>query len=128
MRVELGFEEVEQGAQSGIRDPRGIAVRDGETWGALWQEHTAGVDPPLPVPEVDFGREMVVAFFLGERPTGGYSVEIVRIILWPDGLVVRVAVTQPESGEIVPQVLTQPFHIVRVKRVELPVLFETLER
>lgn len=127
VRVELSFETVDQGTSSGIRDPRQVVVRDAETWAALWYQHTTGVDPRPPVPGVDFTEEMLVAFFLGEKPTGGYAVEITRILLRSDRVVVRAGLIQPGVDDVVPQVLTQPFHIVRVARTELPVEFETVE-
>jgi len=126
-RLELDFDTVAQGTSSGVRDARQVLVRDGGTWAALWRQHAADVDPQPPLPEADFSREMIVAFFLGERPTAGYSVEIRRITLRPDRLVVRVAVTQPGSDDPVAQVLTQPFHMVKVQRAEVSAEFETLE-
>ncbi|QAA76921.1 MAG: hypothetical protein BIP78_1155 [Candidatus Bipolaricaulis sibiricus] len=127
VRVELSFETVDQGTSSGIRDPRQVVVRDAETWAALWYQHTTGADPRPPVPGVDFTEEIVAAVFLGEKPTGGYAVEITRILLRSDRMVVRAGLSQPGADDVVSQALTHPFHIVRVTRTELPVEFETLE-
>ncbi len=121
--LDLGLERVDQGTSSGIRDARQVVVRDAATWAALWQQHTAGAHPPRPLPEVDFLREMVLAFFLGERPTSGYSAHITDIVLHPDHMLVRVRVGAPPPGTVVLQVLTQPYDIVRVPRSGVPVQF-----
>lgn len=120
----VDLETIDRGTHSGVRDARKLVIRDALTWGALWSEHTFGQVPPPPLPPVDFAREMVIAVFLGEKPTSGYAAEIVEIRLTAEGLLVRVKATIPPSGVPLLQVLTQPFHIVKVPRYDGPVAFE----
>ena len=56
-----------------VDEPRTLHIANPRQWEKLWREHR-GADEPAPA--VDFEREMVVAIFLGERPTGGYAVEV----------------------------------------------------
>jgi hypothetical protein len=49
-----------------INAPELVAVRDVAAWRALWLTHTAGTFPQLPVPDVDFSAQMVLAFFDAE--------------------------------------------------------------
>lgn len=123
----LPFETVDHGVHSGVREERRVVVRDEAAWRALWDEHVAGRVPEPPLPSVDFTREMAVAFFLGEKPTSGYGVEIVEIVLGGERLQVRVEVVSPPPGAPVLQVLTQPFHIVKLARFDLPVDFFLVE-
>lgn len=120
----VAFETIDQGIRSGIRDHRELVIRDYEGWQTLWEEHVVGQlsKSPFP-PPVDFSQEMVIAFFLGEKPTAGYEVEIVEIAQLEGRLVVRVQVKSPPPGVALLQVLTQPFHIVRLFRHDLPVEF-----
>jgi hypothetical protein len=76
---------------------------------------------------VDFAREMVLAFFLGEKPTSGYTATITEVLQLQDKLRVKVAVETPPPGSFLLQVLTQPFHIVRLPRYDLPVEFVEVE-
>jgi hypothetical protein len=123
--IGVPFETVDQGEHSGIREERGVVVRDPKAWAALWQEHTAGRISPPPPPPVDFTRNMVVGYFLGEKSTAGYAVTVREIALHQDPVVVRVQVEvrSPPPGDPVAQVLTQPFHLVQVQRFDLPVEF-----
>jgi len=125
--VLIPFETVDQGVQSGVLAEGGRIVRDPVAWEALWAEHVAGRVPAPPLPPVDFSREMVLAYFLGEKPTSGYAVEIREIAVSEGRVLVHVAVTTPPPGAPVLQVLTQPFHIVRAPRSELPVEFIPVE-
>ncbi len=125
--LSVPFETLDQGVQSGIRHARKLVIRDGETWAALWREHVAERVPQPPLPQVDFTRDMVIAFFLGEKPTAGYAATIKEIRASLDKLLVRVEVTSPPPGSFVAQVLTQPYHIVKLPRSDLPVEFVVVE-
>ena len=76
-----------------------------------------------PPPSVDFSHDMVVALFMGERPTGGYAIEITRIERTDHGLSVHYRTSRPDPSAIQTQALTQPFHLVTVPRVDDPVTF-----
>ena len=139
-----GIAVLGQGESSGITALRFEVVRDAAAWAALWTEHAGAGTPPA----VDFTREMVVGLWLGARPTGGYSVEFLRMVVpytlyvggWcppcPDGFMCPGAPcfggtpvsgflmdareTVPGPGCAVSQGATYPFVLVKVPRVEGP--------
>jgi hypothetical protein len=111
---------IARGPMSAITDARQVVVRSSAEWEALWKEH--GVTQPLPV--VNFSKEIVAAVFLGSRPTGGFNVEILSTRLEGDALIVEYGERRPGRGDIVSQVLTSPFHIVRLPAHKGPVRFE----
>jgi len=95
-----------EGFHSSITRPFVGVVRDVETYEALVK-----LDGNLPrLDEEFFKTNIVVAAFLGERNTGGYSVEITRI---EDG---RIYVVErvPTKGVMVAQMITSPYKIVSV--------------
>jgi len=126
--LSVPFETIDQGVHSGIRSGRQLVVRDSAAWAALWAEHIAGRVSAPPLPVIDFAREMVIAFFLGEKPTSGYSAGIAEIVFDDNKLIVRVDVESPPPGTILLQMLTQPFHIVMSTRSDAPVEFVIVER
>jgi hypothetical protein len=111
---------IARGPMSAITDARQVVVRSSVEWEALWKEH--GVTQPLPV--VNFSKEIVAAVFLGSRPTGGFNVEILSTRLEGDALIVEYGERRPGRGDIVSQVLTSPFHLVRLPAHKGPVRFE----
>lgn len=113
---------IARGDLSRIGEPRTVIVRDREAWRALWREHAGSADPPA----VEFDREMVVAVFAGERPTAGYRVEIVRLFERSGKVVVAYRDEPPPRDAVVAQVITQPFHLVRTSRSDLPLVFEKI--
>jgi len=121
----LDFQTIEQGLRSGIQVPRTVLIRNESAWKNLWIEHERGLSTAPAAPVMDFSKEMVIAVFLGMRRTGGYSVAIKDIsVRQPDAPIwVSFEEVKPGKGCMVTQVLTSPFQIVRLARVEGPVTF-----
>ena len=111
---------VARGPMSAITDSRQVVVRSTAELASLWKEHGSS----QPVPSVNFSKEIVVGVFLGTRPTGGFSVEIVGTRVEGDALVVEYTEQRPGRADIVSQVLTSPFHIVRLPTRKGPVRFQ----
>lgn len=112
-----------KGTHSGVTRAEKRVVKTPEEWQQLWNEHTAGTQPRPALPAVDFGKEMVLAVFLGEQRMGGYSVEVTGVKREGTGLVALVKQTAPRPGGITIQALTQPFHFVAVGKTEGKVSF-----
>lgn len=107
------------GETSQIHAPAQVVVRDRGTWLGLWRRHAGGAKA---APAVDFGREMVIALFAGDS-SERVTIGITRIVREPDRLVVTYtfAATQ-RTADAVGRVVA-PFHIVRLARSTLPVVF-----
>ncbi len=114
------FRTVERGSQSNIDSARQVVVRSSEEWTAFWKTHTFD----KPAPRVDFDKEMVLGVFMGNRPTGGYSVTIGSVAERDGSLVVTYSETSPRPGAMTAQVLTFPYHIVAVAKRGGDVRFE----
>jgi hypothetical protein len=105
----MTFTTVAGGGDSQIESARTAVVRTPAEWSALWKDHAPGITPPA----VDFQTSMVIAVFAGTRPSAGYSVEIVTIDATGEQIAVTYRERAPRPDEMVAQMLTQPYHIVR---------------
>ncbi len=107
-REQTGSTEIKvlaEGAHSNIQDSFVAIVRDAETYAALRK-----LDSTLPDLSEDFFKtDAVVAAFLGERRTGGYSVEITRT-----ADTIHVAEKRPGKGLMLIQMITSPFKVVTI--------------
>jgi hypothetical protein len=119
----VAFETVARGAMSGLDQPSRRVVRTTTQWAALWKQHTGTAQPAAPRPAIDFKREAVVVVALGRRPSAGWSVEITRVEHAGAETVVHVRETPPPRDALTAQVLTQPYHFVRIPRPRGPVRF-----
>jgi hypothetical protein len=111
---------IEKGAQSNVDDRLQASARTSAEWTALWKKHNFD----KPAPAVDFSKEMVVAVFMGSRPTAGFAVEIVSAEERGGKMVVAFRETAPASGTVSAQILTAPYHIVAIPKSTAPVEFE----
>jgi hypothetical protein len=121
--AELAFETVEKGAYSGHDEAGNYVIKTQEDWTELWTKVKSNEIPQPELPEIDFGRDMVIAVFLGTRNTGGYGIEITGIV---ESSTVKVYAKEktPEPGSMVTMALTQPYHIVKLQKVEKSIVFE----
>lgn len=102
-----------RGSQSAIVKPREVFIRTPEEWAALWQQHQPGGE----VPQVDFSKHVVVGVFLGERPSGGYAVDVLRVSRTGEAFNVEYAEQAPAADQTAAQVMTAPFHLVAIGNV-----------
>ena len=114
---------VAQGPMSNIEEPRQVVVRAAAEWQALWKEH----DAQSAVPSVDFAQSIVVAVFLGTRPSAGFAVEITAVKGDSSRAVVEYRERRPARDAITAQVITSPFHIVRLARGSGTIEFRRVE-
>jgi hypothetical protein len=121
-KQELKSETIGIGTQSGYHERSASVIKDNVEWEKIWNLHTSNLDQIPRIPAVDFKTEMVIAIFRGEFTTSGYATEITKITELSDKIVVTVTETD-EKGGFMLDVLTYPFHIVKLKRSELPVEF-----
>jgi PrcB C-terminal len=116
----IAVRTIDRGANSNVDEARQAVARTDAEWSALWKAHDAN----RPMPKVDLSKEMIVAVFLGSRPTAGYAVEIVGAEVKNGALVVRYRETRPAPGTITAQILTSPYHIAAVRKHDGDVRFE----
>ena len=115
----IAFTSVHLGTQSLIEDSREVTVRTASEWQAVWKDHA----PSARLPRVDFAKNMVVGIFLGTRPTGGYSVEIVSVEATGGEIVVTYRETRPGRDAMLTQALTSPVHLVSIPKQQGTVRF-----
>jgi hypothetical protein len=99
--------------------PARLVVKDAAVWGSVWRSIVGKVSPTPPEPSVDFAHEMVVVAAMGQRPTGGYVIDVIDAVSDKDGKL-KVAVTETSPGQhcAVTDALTEPVDVVIVRRTE----------
>lgn len=116
------FETIEMGDQSAIGggQPQLFAIRRESEWEQFWPRLQANLTPTPELPAVDFSREIVIAAVDRTEPSGGYRFEITAIEEAGGALEVHVSKGVPGQDCAVTAVITQPYHIVRLARSDLP--------
>ncbi len=107
-----GFRTIALGYQTGITGVEARSARTEADWRELWNAHTSTQIPRLAAPRIDFAKEMVVCVLAGEKPSGGYAIEVVGADFNGTNLVLAVHETEPSEDAVVPMVVTRPYHMI----------------
>ena len=113
------------GAAGSLRDAAALVVGRDARWQRIWRELTGGDGGR---PRVDFDRRRLLVVVQGRRPSGGHRIRIRRMDGQPDSLVVHVREVSPAPGCPVARVLTSPYHVVSIPRVDRRVDFVRTQR
>ncbi|TSA06081.1 MAG: protease complex subunit PrcB family protein [Deltaproteobacteria bacterium] len=120
---ELKIKKEWKGYQSGYTEPAKLVIRTEDEWRKVWEKINSPRFPKPELPEVNFETEIVIAVFMGERQTGGYGIEIKRIVRHVEEIIVEVEEQHLRPDSLVTMALTQPYHIVIIPKFHLPVRF-----
>lgn len=115
------FRVITQGTHSQMPLAKELVIRDDTEWRHLWLAHTG--DPGKHPPSINFRREMVMAFFLGQRPTGGYAIQVQKIRVMENYLLVEISVKRPDPRAHNRMALTQTHTMIKLPSYTLPVKF-----
>lgn len=116
---EVTAETIEQGEHGFMTERNFDVIRDEAEFATLWQNLYSHRDELPERPEVDFDETYVVFAALGERPTGGYTVQVTdaRYMTEQNEVMVEVTERTPAANCTVIQVLTFPFTLATVDAV-----------
>jgi hypothetical protein len=120
--VHMPFTSMDLSVHSAVTTPQTVVVRDAAAWAELWARHKRNILPPLPVPQVDFSRYMVIGVFIGTRPNGCYGTTVASVYRSGRKIHVTRIDREPVYGIVCTQALTAPAHLIMVERSDLPVV------
>jgi hypothetical protein len=111
------------GPNAPVAFPYKEVLTDPDRYSLYWQILEPGLEPP----PVDFAKNDLVVFFLGQKPTGGYSIRFKRMenysdktILWYDEVMPSAAqANSPPGRSWVLQMVPKP--------AQLPVLIQKIQ-
>lgn len=119
---EIPFEVLTKGSHGGYTVSEYLVVKNSKTLKTCYSQINKIRKPGIPIPKIDFEQEMVVALFMGEKSTGGFSISIKKIEQSTDTIYVYLTETRPE--EMAASVITQPFYFCKLPRSENEVVFK----
>jgi uncharacterized protein (DUF885 family) len=107
------FSVLATGALSGHEGGRTVELVTNENdWRRAWATLGGG----RPRPEINFDTRAAVIVYQGQKPTGGYQIEVDEIRRDGTVLAVKVRERRPAFGDVTMQVITSPFVAVSITR------------
>jgi len=105
----IAFEVLKQDAYGGREKKSSVVISSQADLASLYKE--LGWSN---VPMVDFNKNNVVALFMGQKTTGGYSINVRKISVDGDTTTVYVKTTEPEG--MATMALTAPYTITIIPK------------
>ncbi|MDG1333446.1 MAG: protease complex subunit PrcB family protein [Crocinitomicaceae bacterium] len=122
---QLDIKQINQGVLTGAREEpvgfeKGYVIQSEEEWEELRGNMNA-INNAQGKISINFEKLTVLAYFDKVRPNGGYSIEIVEAIESDDEIKAMIKSIAPTG--MATDIMTQPFHIVKIPKTDKPVKF-----
>ena len=116
------------GLSSGVVEEKNVVIRNSDELFELWKEMAIAE----PLPDVDFGSNIVIGVFYGEKSSLCYGINIdsVKQFVTPDEKVTaQVTITKTFSSKDgrCPSTVIQPFHVIMIPFLPHDVVFNSNE-
>ncbi|GAB1309772.1 hypothetical protein KH5_24550 [Urechidicola sp. KH5] len=121
----LAFEMLIKDSSGGFQSAKNSVIKSQSDLEQLYAQINKTRKPGYQVPEIDLKEEMVLALFMGERSSGGYSITVSKIVEKEDAMEVHYVETAPKG--MATMAITQPFYMCKTKRSEKEVIFKKSE-
>jgi len=105
-----------QDVRSGIKEKKVLIIKTEQEWRALWQQHNGNNASTLPLPDIDFAKNIVFAAFMGEQPTAGFGIQIKNIEETNTKYYLDIEEATPGSAATQTGQKIQPYHIVVIDK------------
>ena len=127
MTTEMNLETVAKGMYCGLEGPQNTwEIKTEQAWSAFYAKLESRSNPRPVTPSVDFSKYQILAVFMGEQTSGGYSTEMTGVVKNEDNLEVQVQESSPGDDDCCSAAFTQPYHVVKVEKVKGKVEFRYL--
>jgi len=120
------FETISKGIYSKQVEKEYFVIKDKESLDELLDKIDGNTE--IANIGINFSEEIVVGVFLGEKPTGGYEVEITDILDQNDYIEFQIKINELGPEEMVAQSITSPYHIIKVKKSDKEIVFNIIEQ
>ncbi len=90
----------------------------------FYKLNTNIVSDSIPKPDVDFQKELLIGIFLGQRPTSGYSINVEKVLLEKNQIVVYANEICPKRNQMVLMVITYPSVFIKIPKFNHPVVLK----
>ncbi len=122
----LDFSTIVKELYSGVNEKKNLVINKQKEWDELWKNVYSIRFPQPKLPTINFEKESVICVFAGEFYSGGYTIEVLDVKKKISSIEIQVKFVTPASSCIVSSALSQPLHLIRVKKINKKVVFKQI--
>lgn len=125
-----GYTVLEAGSHGAIKEQKSVDIHDQAAFKDLWDKTFANGTVPK-MPDIDFTKQTVVAYYLGEMKTGGYVIRVDSVepskVVAGNYDVDFLVITPGANCKRTTMEITHPF-LIAVVPVTAPITFDMKQR
>lgn len=121
----ISYEELLKGSHGGVSDTKYMVIENANDLKLIYTQINKTRKPGFIIPKINFKEEQVIALFMGEKYSGGYSITVDKIMATEKVLSVFVRENKPDG--MASSVITQPFYFCKISKTEKEIRFENVE-
>lgn len=120
----LSFKTTDNEQISAIKQSKNLVIKDQATWASVWKEHKTTAQE---LPNIDFSKNMLMAVFLGEKPSACHSLR--DLTIWRSDGKINVSYNETMPGPLTKcaYMLVAPAIIVEIPKSDEPVEFNGIK-
>ncbi|MCB0402822.1 MAG: protease complex subunit PrcB family protein [Flavobacteriales bacterium] len=120
--------EIASGNNSGFETPTMKVISTMEDLSQTWEIAYKNYLKKKEFPAVDLEEFDVILVALGERNSGGYSIQVESAVSIGNAVTVTVIETKPGSNCMTTEAITYPFQLVQIPKTGKTISFEKTEK
>ncbi|MFD0862410.1 protease complex subunit PrcB family protein [Sungkyunkwania multivorans] len=124
---EKKYEVLVQDASGGPVEPQILVIKEPKALQDFYIKINMTRRPGYPLPNIDFDKEMVVILCMGQKNTGGYSIDIDSVEELEGTRRIWVRENGPGPNDMATMALTEPFCIVKMTATDKKIVFEKVQ-
>ena len=117
------FSEIQTGKNSSYTKYTTKEIVNIKELSAVWINLFTKYDRKPPVPTIDFDNKMLVVIALGERNTGGYSIQVNSILETKNEIKINVSENKPGPTCLTSSVMVYPFQLIEIPKTAKKITF-----
>lgn len=117
------FSEIQTGKNSNYSEFTTKEILNIKELSDVWVNLFAKYDRKPPIPLIDFENKMLIALALGERNSGGYSIQVNSILETKNNININVSENKPGSTCMTSSVMVYPFQLIEIPRTAKRITF-----
>jgi len=123
----IGFDTISNGQYSKQIEKKYFVISDKAGMDQLVELIKGTGNAEISISDINFPEEMVVGVFIGEKPSGGYDVEVTGVLNQKEYIEFLIKTVEPGPDDIVTEAITSPYHIIKLKSSDKEFLFNIVE-
>ena len=126
MNQESQIEVLANESHGGYETSKYLVIKDQKALQEIYGKVNMIRRPGIPIPKIDWKNEMVIALFMGQTNSGGYSISVTEISLLNDKKV-EILLKETKPKGVATTVICQPFYFCKVQRTDKEIVFKKVD-